>query len=371
MRETTALKSERRIGVIDELRGLAFLAVLASHFGLAYGLDSSFAYGLALPAFGVGVDLFFIIAGYFAAQSFHQLALSSHGDWKLATVAFWLRRGIRIALPAWVVLIVIAAIRYWIGGRSMDDADLIAASSFVANFHWASCSTQLLACPGQMISGHFWSLALEMQFYLAAPLMLILPRRVAVSIGMLILISGALAPRPVGGYLWSVRSEGFLFGLALARWRPALPGIGLMQAAYWLCVAAVFERIAQRGFSGAGLTIVAILFALTLASRLNGEPSIGQAAALLRAIGRCSYAAYLVHLPILTAIHDLTVGSLGPALSMTTAILAISVMTIITDLCFARPAANLSRHTTDLFIIMNCQLPKNACGASQRLRPRV
>lgn len=116
MRETTPFGSETRIDVMDELRGLAFIAVLASHFGLAYGLDSSLAYVLAVPAFGVGVDLFFVIAGFFAARSFQTLMLASNGDWKLATVAFWLRRGIRIALPAWAVLIAIALVRRWLGG---------------------------------------------------------------------------------------------------------------------------------------------------------------------------------------------------------------------------------------------------------------
>jgi len=47
-----------RIGVVDELRGLALIMVVFSHVGLIYGLETDIAYGLALPAFGVGVDLF-------------------------------------------------------------------------------------------------------------------------------------------------------------------------------------------------------------------------------------------------------------------------------------------------------------------------
>lgn len=355
MSETTKAASEGRIAAIDELRGLAFLAVLASHFGLAYGLDSSFAYGLAMPAFGVGVDLFFVIAGFFAAQNFQRLTVLAQGDLKIATVAFWLRRGIRIVVPAWAILISIAFVRHWIGG-SRTDTDLFAAAAFVANFYWASCSGQGLPCPDQMVSGHFWSLALEMQFYLVAPLTLLLPRRVIFPIGTLIVIFGAMAPRPFGGYLWSVRPEGFLLGMALGRRRPVLPAIGLLQAIYWLAVAAVFERIAQRGFSGASLTIVGIIFACVLAGRLGGEPAFGHAAALLRRIGRGSYAAYLIHLPILTAIRALTIVSFGPALSMAAALSAICAATIIAEFCIVRPAANLSRHASDFFIIINCPL---------------
>lgn len=356
MSEMTTAPGESRIAAIDELRGLAFLAVLASHFGLAYGLDSSFAYGLALPAFGVGVDLFFVIAGFFAAQNFQQLTIQAGGDWRLATIAFWVRRAIRIALPAWAALISIAFVRHWFGGNNTDDADLVTAAAFVANFHWASCAGQDLPCPELMVSGHFWSLALEMQFYLAAPLMLSLPRRVSIPIGVLILIFGVMASRPIGGYLWSIRPEGFLFGMALGRLRPALPVIGLLQAVYWLFVAAIFERIAQRGLSGVSLTIVAIIFAFVLACRLGGKPAFGHAAALLRRIGRGSYAAYLVHLPILTAFHDLTIVSFGPTLSMTAAIATICAVTIITEFCVVRPSANLSRRASDLIIIINCTL---------------
>jgi uncharacterized membrane protein len=53
-----------RIGTIDELRGLALVMVVLSHVGLVYGLETGLAYGLALPAFGVGIDLFLVISGF-------------------------------------------------------------------------------------------------------------------------------------------------------------------------------------------------------------------------------------------------------------------------------------------------------------------
>jgi peptidoglycan/LPS O-acetylase OafA/YrhL len=353
MTETTLATGESRIAAIDELRGLAFLAVLASHFGLAYGLDAPFAYGLALPAFGVGVDLFFVISGFVIAQSFGRIMVQAQDDWKLATIAFWLRRGIRIALPAWAILIAIAFVRHSTGS-ARTDIDLVTAATFVANFFWASCSSNGLPCPDQMVSGHFWSLALEMQFYLAAPLLLIAPRRIAVPIGLLILIFGIVASRPVGGWLWSIRPEGFLLGLALGRQPPALPAISLSLAVYWVAVVAVFERIAQRGFSGTGLTTVAIIFAFVLTSRLRGRPTPGHAATLLRSIGRSSYAAYLVHLPVLTAMRDLTLAPLGPARSMVAAVVVVCALSMIAEIFIVRPAANISRQVSHFFIITNC-----------------
>ncbi len=344
---------ESRIGAIDELRGLAFLAVLASHFGLAYGLDSSFAYSLALPAFGVGVDLFFVISGYVVAQSYQRLTIAAHGDVKRAASAFWLRRGIRIALPAWTTIIIIAIVRH-LSGPVRTDGDLTSASIFVANFYWAACSRNVVPCPDQLVAGHFWSLALEMQFYLAAPLLLAAPRRLAWPVSLVIVIFGVIAPRPVGGWLWSLRPEGFLLGLLLRQKPPALPPMSLALALYWLAVAAIFERIAQRGPSGFGLTIVALIFAFVLAGRLTASTSPHWGAALLRGIGRFSYAAYLVHLPALTAVRDLTLSRIGPGFSMLAAAIAILVLSVVADLLIVRPAARLSRRVSNGFIITNC-----------------
>jgi len=57
-------QASERIGAIDELRGLALVMVVLSHVGLVHGLETGVADGLALPAFGVGVDLFLVISGF-------------------------------------------------------------------------------------------------------------------------------------------------------------------------------------------------------------------------------------------------------------------------------------------------------------------
>ena len=56
--------TERRLVALDELRGLAITAVILSHVALVYRDDSTIAFGLAMPALGVGVDLFFVISGF-------------------------------------------------------------------------------------------------------------------------------------------------------------------------------------------------------------------------------------------------------------------------------------------------------------------
>ena len=55
---------ENRDAQLDELRGLAICAVLASHVALVFANDFALARAALLPALGVGVDLFFVISGF-------------------------------------------------------------------------------------------------------------------------------------------------------------------------------------------------------------------------------------------------------------------------------------------------------------------
>ena len=63
--------TERRLIALDELRGLAISAVILSHVALVYRDDSTIAFGLAMPALGVGVDLFFVISGFVIFRERH------------------------------------------------------------------------------------------------------------------------------------------------------------------------------------------------------------------------------------------------------------------------------------------------------------
>ena len=79
---------ENRDAQLDELRGLAICAVLASHVALVFANDFALARAALLPALGVGVDLFFVISGYLiverAARSLarlHQLAGCGDANW--------------------------------------------------------------------------------------------------------------------------------------------------------------------------------------------------------------------------------------------------------------------------------------------------
>lgn len=80
-----------RLAALDELRGLAILAVVASHVGLVFGPELPAAQILAVPALGVGVDLFFVISGLVVAENVRRLQQEGQG-------VFW--RGAGILGPA-------------------------------------------------------------------------------------------------------------------------------------------------------------------------------------------------------------------------------------------------------------------------------
>lgn len=351
----------RRDGAIDELRGLAFFAVLASHVGLIYGLDLELAYAMAIPAFGVGVDLFFVISGFVITRNLLELRERAGGDIVVSTAAFWMRRVIRIGPPLWATAAAIAAVRLTLAPAETL-ADLVAGSGFFSNFYWAECVTRGASCPSPLIASHFWSLGLEMQFYSLAPFVIALRRTPAIVLLAGILIAGAVVARPLGGYLWSVRPDALLLGVALARvggrgaaWLRRLPRVGLLQATYWLVIAAFVARIATGALSGLAIVITAAICVYVVAAHIATGEGAGWPARWLKNAGKASYSAYLVHLPILSAVHTALSGRAPPVLSLAAALACVAAATALAQELIVKPAAGAARRWSDAFIINNCK----------------
>jgi len=264
-------RPSERIGVIDELRGLALVMVVLSHVGLVYGLETDIAYGLALPAFGVGVDLFLVISGFVIYRNVLAMSVKASGNALLGAQAFWVRRFGRIAAPAGGTIAVVGAVRLAQQGPGATWADLGAATGFFANFYWAGCAASAAPCPHPLVASHFWSLSLEGQFYALAPALIALPRRLALPVCLAVLAMGACLERPVGSYLWTTRPDALIIGMGVAALREQAvapsklwSSLSLGQAVYWACVASLLERLAIGSFSGLGLTFVALLFGIVL-----------------------------------------------------------------------------------------------------------
>ena len=362
-------KTIERIGAIDELRGLALVLVMLSHVGLVYGLETDVAYALALPAFGVGVDLFFVISGFVIYRNVLAMKALAGGDALAGARAFWARRLVRIAAPAWATVAVVGAVRLAQEGLGKSWADLAAATGFFANFYWAGCEASPAPCPHHLIASHFWSLSLEGQFYALAPFLAALPRRLAIPAGVSVLAMGAALPRPVGSYLWTMRPDALLIGMGIAALteqagilRKFWPALRLGQAVYWACVAAILERLAIGRFSGLGLVFVALLFGFVVAGRLRvGAPGCWLARALRKG-GEMSFSAYLVHLPVLSEMHDALADKITPTLSLVASLAAIVVATVVWETLVVKPSAELGRRLSEKLTLKNCKSEAEGCN---------
>jgi peptidoglycan/LPS O-acetylase OafA/YrhL len=141
---------------LDLLRALAIIIVVIYHAGIM---------GFRLPGrvdrWGwIGVDLFFVLSGYLiGGQLLAELARNN----RLKLPRFYARRALRI-LPAYVVVLAIYfSLPSW---REYPD---------MAQPLWKFLfSVQNIALHGGTAFSHAWSLAVEDQFYLALPFVLLL-----------------------------------------------------------------------------------------------------------------------------------------------------------------------------------------------------
>jgi peptidoglycan/LPS O-acetylase OafA/YrhL len=181
---------------IQGLRAVAVLLVVADHF-----------FGIPQGGF-VGVDVFFAISGYLITGQLVR-EYQKHG-W-IHLPSFYARRMRRIVPVAVVVAVVVICVSYavWYVPRAVATTlDGLAATLWVANWHFAGLNTDYLNASGPVSPfQHYWSLSVEEQFYLLWPLLLMvvpfLTRRLGkISTPNSILIAVAIVT--IASFSWSV-----------------------------------------------------------------------------------------------------------------------------------------------------------------------
>ena len=153
--------SASRILEIQGLRALAATLVLIFH---AKFISGGF----------IGVDIFYVISGFLITGLLLK-ELNSTG--RISLKAFYLRR-IKRLLPASFLVLFVTAIFAWLVlppiSRGSIGRDLIATTLYISNYlfaWWQNDYQNLNATPSPFI--HYWSLAVEEQFYIFWPLFII------------------------------------------------------------------------------------------------------------------------------------------------------------------------------------------------------
>jgi peptidoglycan/LPS O-acetylase OafA/YrhL len=283
---------------LDGLRALAVFGVLVSHL-TAFGDNGG----------GYGVALFFVLSGYLITGILLRCrTLVESGQSLLVTLRqFYVRRGLRI-LP--IVYLVLAV--GWLLGDPEIRRLIWWHLGYVSNFLFA-----VQGYPAK--TAHFWSLAIEEQFYVIWPLFIILcPRRaITGTIGVLILLSAlfrAVSGQWFAGFpemLTPTVSDALCFGALLTlaegdRRLARLLAWGGPPAAV-IAAAAFFDLVPIDG--AAALSAVffcrGLAFAWLVGLAARGETGplgrVLEAPALVY-IGKISYGIYVYH-PFIDALY--------------------------------------------------------------------
>src|SRR5689334_4184892 len=147
---------------LDGLRALAVAAVFLYHSRIDW-----------LPGGFFGVDLFFVLSGYLITSL---LLVEWDAGTRIDLRRFWLRRARRL-LPALVVVVLAALLLAAIfarGDLARTRGDAVSSLLYYTNWHLILANHSYFVRMGNpSLLQHLWSLAVEEQFYVIWPLLLV------------------------------------------------------------------------------------------------------------------------------------------------------------------------------------------------------
>jgi peptidoglycan/LPS O-acetylase OafA/YrhL len=311
------------LAFVDGLRAVSILAVVGFHVGLA-----------GFPGGFVGVDVFFVISGFLIINQIKS-ALEAN---RFSIVGFYARRALRILPPFIVVLLATLAVAPFVLPAPTIYLEYMRQAAIsplmLSNFLFYTRQGYFDLNADEKPFLHTWTLSIEEQFYLLAPILLIalfrlgkgkfgaLAVAIAIPLGVASLV-GAIAYTVVDG-----RNPAFYF----PQWRAweFIAG-GLIGGALAGAVARMPRALADAmGIAGLGLIVVAVTTldartpfpswrailpvagaALIILSGLAHPQSLVARLLSLRwmvGIGLVSYSWYLWHWPILSYLRILRLG---------------------------------------------------------------
>ena len=318
LRSTPAPEPLGHVPALDGMRAVAVVAVMVFHGGFAVA-DGGF----------LGVSVFFTLSGFLITSLVLREWSATDG---IDLRSFWSRRFRRLLAASWLTMalvVVMGALGAWDHSQMRDlRGDVPWSLAELANWHLIAKGTSYGASqsPPSPLE-HFWSLAIEQQFYILLPLLLVgllvrgrgTPRRrLRSTLGVLAALGVASAV--ANGWFARTSIDRAYFGTDT---RAAELIAGVLLAGFLLRRLRLHGRIRQLALvAGAvGSVVLVALFhladltsrwlypwgllltaacsaAVVVASLQNGPISRVLSLAPLVAIGRVSYGLYLLHWPV-------------------------------------------------------------------------
>jgi peptidoglycan/LPS O-acetylase OafA/YrhL/lysophospholipase L1-like esterase len=324
----------RRQPALDGVRAVAVVLVLLFHAGISI-----------VPAGYLGVSVFFTLSGYLITT----LLLREHdASGRIDLRGFWSRR-LRRLLPASTVCLLAVVVAAALGAFATVEklrTDIVAAALQVFNWVEIAGSTSY----GELFSGsvspvaHYWSLAIEEQFYWIWPFvlggLLTLARRTGRSIGLLVvattMLMTAIATAVAIGFgpdvaYWSTvaRLPEILVGACVAVWlrsprslpRP-LSIVAILAMATIVALSCAWPSDTGPAYAGWLPAFALVSAALIVGLQVPGTLRRALSVRPVVWVGSISYGVYLFHWPIFVVLRErgwdlATPLGLGLALGLT------------------------------------------------------
>jgi peptidoglycan/LPS O-acetylase OafA/YrhL len=322
---------------LDGLRALAVVGVFLYHARIDW-----------LPGGFLGVDLFFVLSGYLITSL---LLVEWEARNRIDLFRFWMRRARRL-LPALVVVVLASLILASIFARqdlAHTRSDVASSLLYYMNWHLIAAHHSYFNLMGNpSLLGHVWSLAVEEQFYIVWPLILVpclvllgrkrLPMLIIAGVAtsatlMWVLYNPGGDPSRVY-YGTDTRAFLLLMGILLAlvwpyieRLKDAVPLLELFGVAALVGTVLLFRNMQDFNptFYRGGDLAASFCFVVLIAAVAHPRTGIGRAlgVAPLRWVGERSYGIYLWHLPIILLVAGVNVRS-SPGVVLAEAVIVLA-----------------------------------------------
>lgn len=265
----TPAGSELRIPTLDGWRAIAILLVIISHSQIALYREFHSSHPGAIGQHGV--TLFFVLSGFLITTRLQQESVAS-GSIQLRS--FYIRRFFRLMPCAWLYLLVMLLATAHTHPASYTALEIYGSLLFFRNYLDPNAI--------HAITGHFWSLSIEEQFYLLWPAVLLFAgakraRSVALFAAAAIAAFrfqhwATLSQLPLAAtFRTEYRADALLVGCATALFLPKLRGLIRswmtipLVAMFTVCIASYHKLIPMHE-----AIVIALLIAAT--SEIPGQP---------------------------------------------------------------------------------------------------